>query len=104
MKRSSLEARMEVQRGQRMATVYLSGIVGSRSGFSARRFIDSLTNLGKYDALHAMLDSSGGSPIDSWAIFSFLKTGSPRSFRSLVLITGECSGDAVLIALCDAIV
>ena len=90
---------MEVQHGQRMAAMYLSGIVGLRSGFSARRFIDSLTNLGKYDALYAMLDSSGGSLIDSWAIFNFLTTGSPRPLRSLVLITGECSGDAVLIAL-----
>lgn len=99
MKQSSLEAKMVVQNGQRMATMYLSGTVGVRSGFSARRFIESLTSFGKYDALYAMLDSSGGSPSDAWAIFDFLTTGAPKRCRSLVLITGECSGDAVMIAL-----
>jgi ATP-dependent protease ClpP protease subunit len=45
------------------------------------------------------LDSSGGSAVDSWGIYDFLKTLSPPRYGSLVLITGQCSADAILIAL-----
>ena len=99
MKRGSLEAKMVLQKGQRIAVMDLSGSIGLPHGFYARDFIGSLTDLGDYDVLYVLLDSGGGSPADSWIIFNFLKQPRPPRSSSLVLIIGECSGDAVLIAL-----
>ena len=99
MKPGSLEARIEVQKDRRIAVINLSGPIGSPSGFDASRFIESVTSLGQHDVLYAILDSPGGSPVDAWIIFDFLKKAPPRRYGSLVLITGECSGDALVIAL-----
>jgi ATP-dependent protease ClpP protease subunit len=99
MKPGTLEARVEVQKGQRIAVLNFSGTIGLPFGFNAQHFIESLTSLGEHDVLYAVLDSSGGSPVDAWIIFDFLKKATPRRYRSLVLITGECSGDALLVAL-----
>jgi ATP-dependent protease ClpP protease subunit len=99
MKRGSLEAKIVAQKGQRIAVMNLSGSIGLPHGFHAHEFIEMLTGLGEYDVLYAVMDSPGGSPTDAWTIFNFL--GQPRQKRSssLILIIGECSGDALLIAL-----
>jgi ATP-dependent protease ClpP protease subunit len=99
MKPGRPEAKILVQKGQRVAVMSHSGTIGPPSGLSASQFIESLTSLGKHDVLYTILDSSGGSPVDAWAIFSFLKRTSHTRNGSLVLITGECAGDALLVAL-----
>lgn len=99
MKRGSLEAKIVVQKGQRFALVNVSGSIGLPFGFQGNHFIESLTNLGKYDVLYAIMDSPGGSPVEAWIIFHFLTEARQTRSASLVLIIGECSGDAVLIAL-----
>jgi ATP-dependent protease ClpP protease subunit len=86
------------QKGLDIAVVEVNGNGGWPSVLQAGNFIDSIKGLGDYDLLYALLDSSGGSPIDSWAIYDFLKTVSPR-YGSLGLITGRCSADAIMIAL-----
>ncbi|MBV8278576.1 MAG: hypothetical protein JO170_25410 [Verrucomicrobia bacterium] len=95
----SLEARIVVYKGQRMALVRLSGAIGLPPGFSASQFINSLSRLRDYDVLYTVLDSSGGSALDALLIYDFLTKGPVRKRESLVLITTECSGDAILIGL-----
>jgi ATP-dependent protease ClpP protease subunit len=99
MNPSGLGARVVRQKGLDVAVVEMSGDVGWPSALRASDFIDLMRSLGNYDVLYAILDSSGGSAVDSWGIYDFLKTLSPPRYGSLVLITGECSADAILIAL-----
>jgi ATP-dependent protease ClpP protease subunit len=99
MKRGTLEAKLEVHKRRRVAVISISGTIGLPYGFHAPHFLESLASLGEYDVLYATLDSFGGSPVDASTIFDFLKKSSPKRYGSLVLITGECSGDALLIAL-----
>jgi ATP-dependent protease ClpP protease subunit len=46
-----------------------------------------------------MLDSGGGSVVDAWIIYDYLMARPAPKPRSLVLVTGQCSSDAILIAL-----
>jgi ATP-dependent protease ClpP protease subunit len=94
-----MEAKLISQKGLKVAFVDLYGNVGWPSDFRARTFIDSLRGLGNYDLLYAVLDSAGGSPVDSWGIYRFLEMAPKTRHGSLVLITGLCSADAILIAL-----
>jgi ATP-dependent protease ClpP protease subunit len=94
-----LEAKLVSHKGWRMAVIRLYGGIGPPDGFRARQFIDLVTGLGKYDVLYGILDSAGGSPVDAWIIYEFLKTRPAPRRGSLVLITSQCGGDAVLIAL-----
>jgi ATP-dependent protease ClpP protease subunit len=96
MNPSGLEGKVVRQKDLDVAVVEISGDVGWPSALRASNFIDMIASLGNYDVL---LDSNGGSPVDSWAIYDFLKTLSPPRYGSLVLITGRCSADAILIAL-----
>jgi ATP-dependent protease ClpP protease subunit len=94
----SLEARLVTQKGERMAVFRFFGAIGPPRGFRASEFINSLSRLGDYDVLYTILDSSGGSAVEAWIIYDAL-TKSAQRHRSLVLITNECSGTAILIAL-----
>ena len=96
---ASLGARIVAYKGQRMAVLRISGGIGLPSGLQAPHFIHSLNKLADYDVLYAILDSAGGSAIDTWLIYDFLSKGPAREHGSLVLITTECSGDAILISL-----
>ena len=96
---ASLGARIVAYKGQRMAVLTLSGAIGLPLGFHASQFIHSLNQLRDYDVLYTILDSSGGSANDAWLIYDFLIKGPAREHGSLVLITTECSGDAILISL-----
>jgi len=82
-----------------MAIVGLHGAIGPPLGIQADRFVNSLSRLGDNDVLFAILDSSGGSAVDAWIIHDFVSKNLAPQHRSLVLITGECSSDAILIAL-----
>ena len=99
MNPSGLEAKVVRQKDLDVAIVEMIGDVGWPAALRAKAFIDSMANLGNYDVLYAILDSSGGSPVDSWGIYDFLKTLLPPRYGSVVLITGRCSADAILIAL-----
>jgi hypothetical protein len=79
--------------------VSLDGTMGPPLGFRAQQFVDAVVSLGDYDTLYTVLDSPGGSWLDAWIIHRFLTMAGGARRRSLVLITGECSGAAVLIAL-----
>jgi ATP-dependent protease ClpP protease subunit len=94
-----LEGKVVRQKDLDVAVIEMGGDVGWPSALRALDFIDLMGSLGNYDVLYAILDSSGGSAVDSWGIYDFLKTLSPPRYGSLVLITGECSADAILIAL-----
>jgi len=94
-----LEAKVVRQKDLDVAVVEMSGDVGWPAALRVSDFIDLMGTLGHYDVLYAILDSSGGSTVDSWGIHHFLKTLSPPRYGSLVLITGVCSADAILIAL-----
>jgi ATP-dependent protease ClpP protease subunit len=94
-----LEAKVVRQKDLNVAVVEMSGEVGWPSALRASSFMDLIGSLGNYDMLYAILDSSGGSAVDSWNIYDFLKTLSSPRYGSLVLITGRCSADAILIAL-----
>jgi hypothetical protein len=96
---SGLAAKIVNQKGLDLAVVELRGNVGWPSNFRARTFIDLLKSLGRFDLLYAVLDSGGGSPVDSWGVYRFLKMASEARYGSLILITGHCSADAILIAL-----
>jgi ATP-dependent protease ClpP protease subunit len=98
MNPGSLEAKIVLQKGQRLAVMSLSGSIGLPSGFTATDFSRSLNDLGSHDVLYTILDSSGGSPVDAWTIFNFLRETSSTRDGSLVLVTRECVGDALLIA------
>jgi hypothetical protein len=99
MDSSPLEAKVVTCEGPRMAIVRLDGAIGPPLGIQADRFVNSLSRLGDYDVLYAILDSSGGSAVDAWIIHDFVSKNLAPQHRSLVLITGECSSDAILIAL-----
>jgi ATP-dependent protease ClpP protease subunit len=94
-----LEVKLITRKGWRVAAVNLHGNIGSPDGFGAHQFRDSLNGLGDYDVLYATLDSAGGSVVDAWFIYDYLTTGLGSRHESLVLITGQCSGEAILIAL-----
>jgi ATP-dependent protease ClpP protease subunit len=99
MESKSLQAQLVTHKGQRLAIISLQGRLGQDYGFRGHDFNKSLSGLGNYDILYTIFDSAGGSVLDSWLIYDFLMTTpAPRS-RSLVLITGQYSGDAVLIPL-----
>jgi ATP-dependent protease ClpP protease subunit len=98
MNPSGVGAKIVHQKGLDLAVVEINGDVGWPSALRAGSLIDSIKGLGNYDILYAVLDSSGGSAVDSWAIYDFLKTVSPR-YGSLGLITGRCCADAIVIAL-----
>ena len=83
----------------RVAKITLSGEIGSREGFQAQDLHETLQKLGSYEALFANLDSPGGSVFDAWIIYDYLIIGPVHQRPSLVLITGECSGAAILIAM-----
>jgi ATP-dependent protease ClpP protease subunit len=93
-----LEAKIVLQKGQRLAVMSLSGSIGLPAGFTSNDFTESLIKLGDHDVLYTIMDSSGGSPMDAWSIFNFLKKTSHSRDGALVLITRECVGDALLIA------
>jgi hypothetical protein len=99
MYRSSLEPKIEVHKGYRIASIKLRGEVGGGGGFESNHFRSALQQLGRYDMLYAVLDSSGGSVFDAWVIYDYLKSGPASRYPSLVLITGQCSGIAMLLAL-----
>ena len=99
MNPSGLEAKVVRQKDLDVAVVEMGGDVGWPSALRASDFIDLMGSLGNYDVLYAILDSSGGSAVDSWGIYNFLKSLSPPRYGSLVLITGACSAEAILIAL-----
>jgi len=99
MNPSGLGAKVVRQKDLDVAVVEMSGDVGWPSALRALGFIDLMRSLGNYDVLYAILDSGGGSVVDSWGIYDYLKTLSPPRYGSLVLITGRCSADAILIAL-----
>jgi ATP-dependent protease ClpP protease subunit len=94
-----LEAKLVAHKRWRMAVIRLYGGVGPPHGFRASQFINSITDLGKYDVLYGILDSGGGSPVDAWIIYEFLRKKPMPRRGSLVLITGHCGADAILIAL-----
>jgi ATP-dependent protease ClpP protease subunit len=97
--RSSLEPRVEIHKGYRIARIKLHGEVGGSDGFESNHFRSALQELGHYDMLYAVLDSSGGSIFDAWVIYDYLKSGPASRYPSLVLVTGQCSGIALLVAL-----
>ena len=97
MYRSSLAPKIEIHKGYRIASIKLHDEVGS--GFESNHFRSALQQLGRYDMLYAVLDASGGSVFDAWVIYDYLKSGPASRYPSLVLITGQCSGIAVLLAL-----
>jgi ATP-dependent protease ClpP protease subunit len=82
-----------------MAVINLDGYVGGANGFQAFDLKAALSELGTYDTLYALLNSPGGSAYEAWIIYDYLKMGYPSKFASLVLITGRCSGEAILVAL-----
>jgi hypothetical protein len=99
LKSGSIEAKIVRQNGLDLAMVEMHGEIGWPSAFRGKTFIDSVKGLGPYDVLYGVLDSPGGSPIDSWGICQFL-TGLQRPrYGSLVLITERCAGDAILIPI-----
>jgi ATP-dependent protease ClpP protease subunit len=95
---SSLEAKIAIQDGYRIACLTLHGEVGA-SGFESSHFYGALQRLGRYDLIFALLDSPGGASFDAWIIYDYLKSGPGSRFPSLVVITGQCTGVAILIAL-----
>lgn len=99
MNYGSLEARIVAHEGERFAIVRISGAIGPPLGIQAEQFINSVSQVGDYDFLYGILDSPGGSMIDSWIIYDFLTRDRVPRPRSLVKITGVCLGDAILIAL-----
>jgi ATP-dependent protease ClpP protease subunit len=99
LKSGGIEAKIVRQNGLDLAMVEMHGDIGWPSAFRAKTFIDSLKSLGAHDVLYGVLDSPGGSPIDSWSIFHFLTGIQKPRYGSLVLITERCAGDAILIPL-----
>ena len=94
-----LRAELIISAGSRTAKITLSGEIGSRAGFEAHHFHDALQGMGSYDALFASLDSPGGSVFEAWIIYDYLIVGPVYQHPSRVLITGECAGAALLIAM-----
>src|SRR5258708_20865223 len=95
----SLKAQLLTHKGQRMAVISIQGRLGQDHGFRGHDFNKSLGELGNHDVLYTMLDSDGGSVVDAWIIYNYLMARPSPKPRSLVLITGQCSGDAILIPL-----
>jgi ATP-dependent protease ClpP protease subunit len=98
MHRSSLEAKIAVYEGYRIASLTLHGPVGI-GGFESSHFYGALQKLGHFDLIFAHLDSPGGAAFDAWIIYDYLKSGPASRHPSLVVVTGECTGVAILIAL-----
>jgi ATP-dependent protease ClpP protease subunit len=94
-----LRAELVTDAGSRIAKITLSGEIGSRAGFEAYHVRDALQAVGSYDALFANFDSPGGSVFEAWIIYHYLMIGPVSQRPSLVLITGECSGAAILVAM-----
>jgi ATP-dependent protease ClpP protease subunit len=82
-----------------MAVISIQGGLGRHHGFRGHDFNKSLGELGNHDVLYTMLDSGGGSVVDAWIIYDYLMARQAPKPRSLLLITGQCSNDAILIAL-----
>jgi ATP-dependent protease ClpP protease subunit len=99
LKSGGIEAKIVRQNGLDLAIVEMHGDIGWPSACRAKPLIDSLKSLGAYDVLYGVLDSPGGSVIDSWAIFQFLTGIQKPRYGSLILITERCAGDAILIPL-----
>jgi ATP-dependent protease ClpP protease subunit len=95
----SLKAQLLTHKGQRMAVIGIQGRLGQDHGFRGHDFNKSLGELGNHDVLYTMLDSGGGSVVDAWIIYDYLMARPAPKPRSLVLITGQCSSDAILIPL-----
>ena len=95
----SLKAQLLTHKGQRMAVISIQGGLGQRHGFRGHDFNKSLAELGNHEVLYTMLDSAGGSVVDAWIIYDYLVARPAPRPRSLVLITGQCSNDAILISL-----
>lgn len=95
----SLKAQLLTHKGQRMAVISIQGGLGQLHGFRGDDFNKSLTELGNYEVLYTMLDSAGGSVVDAWIMYDYLMARPAPRPRSLVLITGQCSSDAILIPL-----
>ena len=98
MHRSSLEAKIVIHEGYRIARLTLHGEVGV-GGVESSHFYGALQRLGRYDLIFAYLDSPGGAAFDAWIIYDYLKSGPASRYPSLVVVTGECVGVAILIAL-----
>jgi ATP-dependent protease ClpP protease subunit len=99
MNSGALEANVVGHQGQQVAVIKLYGNLGWPSALQSRNVMKLLNGLGDYDILYAILDSAGGSPVEAWLIYDFLKKNQTPRLGSLVLIPAECSGDAILIAL-----
>src|SRR5260370_25408914 len=95
----SLKAQLLTHKGQRMAVISIQGRLGEDHGFRGHDFNKSLGELGDHDVVYTMLDSGGGSVVDAWIIYDYLMARPAPKPRSLVLITGQCSNDAILIPL-----
>ena len=94
-----LRAELVTDAASRIAKITFSGEIGSRAGFEARHLHSALQGLGSYDTLLASLDSPGGSVFEAWIIYNYLIVGPVYQHLSRVLITGECAGAALLIAM-----
>jgi len=94
-----LRAELVTDAASRIAKITFSGEIGSRAGFEARHLHNALQGLGSYDALFASLESPGGSVFEAWIIYDYLIVGPVYQHPSRVLITGECAGAALLIAM-----
>jgi hypothetical protein len=99
MSSSFIAAKIEFHRGYRIASLKLFGEIGLGNGLGCSHFFSLLQSIGAYDMVYAVLDSPGAALYDSWIIYDYFKAGPGSRFPSLVVITGECSGAAVLLAL-----
>ena len=99
MDANPVKASVVVQGNRRLGTIKMQGPIGADIGFEAHHFSAAVRALGRYDMLYATLDSSGGSVLDAWIIYDYLRSGSASRNPSLVVIDGECSGTAILIAI-----
>jgi ATP-dependent protease ClpP protease subunit len=98
MHRSLLEAKIVIHEGYRIASLTLLGAIGV-GGFESSHFYGALQKLGRYDLIFAYLDSPGGAAFDAWIIYDYLKSGPASKYPSLVVVTGQCTGVAILITL-----
>jgi ATP-dependent protease ClpP protease subunit len=99
MEQNPLKASIVVEGNRRLGTIKMHGAIGAESGFGAHHFSAAVRALESYDLLYATLDSSGGSVLDAWIIYDYLRSGPASRYPSLVVIDGECSGTAILIAI-----
>jgi ATP-dependent protease ClpP protease subunit len=99
MEPNPIGARLVVEGNRRIAIIKMHGQIGADCGFGAHHFCAAVRGLGSYDLLHATLDSTGGSVIDAWIIYDYLRSGPASRYSSVVIIDGQCSGTAMLIAI-----